>query len=201
MTMRLAVLGDSIAYGVGADHASHTIAERLRHALATREVLVEPRVFAVPGARSAGLARQVQRALSFQPDLAVAIIGANDLTHFVPPVEAAEHLRRAVRDLRDAGAEVVVAPAPDLSMVPHVPPVMRAVVRAGSLALRAAQVQAVLAEDGRVADASGATSVAFAGDRSLFSLARFHPSSAGSAVIAEALLPVVLDAATAARAA
>lgn len=200
MTLRLAVLGDSIAYGVGADHASHTIAERLRLALATHDVRVEPRVFAVPGARSAGLARQVGRALSFQPDLAVAIIGANDLTHFVPHVEAADHLRRAVRDLRAAGAEVVVAPAPDLSRVPHVPSAMRAIVKAGSLALRAAQVQAVVGEGGRVADASGATSAAFGVDGSLFSADRFHPSSAGYAVIAEALLPAVLDAATAARA-
>ena len=201
MTMRLAVLGDSIAHGVGADHHSHTIGERLRHALGDRGILVEPRVFAVPGARSAGLARQVQRALPFQPDLAVTIIGANDLTHFVPHAEAAGHLRRAVRDLRAAGAEVVVAPAPDLSTVPHVPTAMRAVVRAGSLALRAAQVQVVVDEGGRVADAPGDTSAAFGLDGSLFSADRFHPSSAGYAVIAEALLPAVLDAATAVRAA
>lgn len=201
MTLRLAVLGDSIAYGVGADHPSHTLAERLRHALAAHDLPVEPRVFAVPGARSAGLARQVQRALAFRPHLAVTIIGANDLTHFVPHAEAADHLRRAVRDLRAAGAEVVVAPAPDLSTVPHVPTAMRAVVRAGSLALRVAQVQVVLAEGGRVADASETTAAAFGRDRSLFSLDRFHPSSAGYAVIADSLLPVVLDAAMAARAA
>ena len=197
MTLRLAILGDSIAYGVGADHPSHTLAERLRKGLAHQGVAVEPQVFAVPGARSAGLARQVRGALPFGPDIALTIIGANDLTHFVPHAEATEHLRRAVRDLRAASAEVVVAPAPDLSTVPHVPTAMRAVVKAGSLALRAAQVQATLAEGGRVADASGATSAAFGGDRSLFAVDRFHPSSAGYAVIAAALLPVVLDAAAA----
>ena len=46
MTMRLAVLGDSIAYGVGADHPSHTIAQRLTTALSDRGVDVEPKVFA-----------------------------------------------------------------------------------------------------------------------------------------------------------
>lgn len=202
MTLRLALLGDSIAYGVGADHPSHTLAERLRAALEGRgDDTVEPRVFAVSGARSAGLPAQVRRALSWQPQLAVMVIGANDLTHFVPHDEAAGHLQRAVRDLRAQGVEVVVAPAPDLSIVPHVPPAMRPLVQAGSRALRTAQVAAVLAEGGRVADPTASTADAFATNRSLFSRDRFHPSSAGYEVIANALLPVVIEAATAARAA
>src|SRR4051794_8997997 len=114
MIMRLAVLGDSIAHGVGADDPSHTPAERLRSALAADGIVAEPRVFAVPGARSAGLGRQLRQALAWQPNLAVVVIGANDLTHLVPPDQAADHLRRTVRDLRGGGAEVVVAPAPDL---------------------------------------------------------------------------------------
>lgn len=198
MTLRLALLGDSIAYGVGADHPSHTLAERLRTALEGRGVAVESRVFAVSGARSAALPGQVRRALSWQPHLAVTVIGANDLTHNVPHDEAAGHLQRAVRDLRVQGVEVVVAPAPDLSIVPHVPPAMRPLVQAGSRALRTAQVAAVLAEGGRIADPTASTSSAFATDRSLFSRDRFHPSSAGYEVIANALLPVVMEAATAA---
>lgn len=201
MTLRLAVLGDSIAYGVGADHPSHTLAERIRSALAAQGVVVEPRVFAVPGARSAGLPAQVRRALAWQPHLAVTVIGANDLTHFVPHDQAVQHLRSALRSLREQEVEVVVAPAPDLSIVPHVPPAMRGIVRAGSLALRSAQVRAVVEEGGRIADVSSSTSDAFGRDRSLFSSDRFHPSSAGYAVIAETLVPVVMEAAAAVRAA
>lgn len=199
MTTRLAVLGDSIAYGVGADHPSHTLAQRLRSALAGHGITVEPKVFARSGARSADLASQVRRALDWGPHLVVVVIGANDLTHFVPHGDAAEQLRVAVRRLRDRDAEVVVAPAPDLSMLPHVPPVMRPVVQAGSLALRRAQVRAVLEEGGRVADATAGTSSAFGSDSTLFSRDRFHPSSAGYAVIAEALVPTVLEAVSAAR--
>jgi lysophospholipase L1-like esterase len=152
-------------------------------------------VFARPGARSAHLRGQVDKALAWQPTLAVVVIGANDLTHFVSAVEAADELARAVRRLRADGAEVVVAPAPDLSAVPHVPPALRTVVRSAGELLRQRQVRAVLDEGGRVADPDQRASRAFAADPSLFSADRFHPSSAGYAVIADSLLPAVVEAA------
>lgn len=197
--VRLAVLGDSIAYGQGAAARADTPGERLARALREAGYDVELRVFAVPGAVSADLERQVARALGWPPDIAVVVIGANDLTHFVPPEQAAGHLDRAIRGLRAAGAETVVAPAPDLSVVPHVPVPMRAVVRAASAVLRAAQVRAATGAGARVADVDAGTSAAFASDRRLFSGDRFHPSSAGYAVIAGALVPEVLAAATAMR--
>ena len=150
--------------------------------------------FAVPGARSAGLHRQVEQVVGWSPDVAVIVIGANDLTHREPVVAAVRALADAVRRLRTTGAEVVVAPAPDLSAVPHVPPALRAVVRAAGDALRRAQVEAASAEGAHVADPDQRASHAFAVDPSLFSADRFHPSSAGYAVIADALLPVVLAA-------
>lgn len=198
MTLRLAVLGDSIAHGVGARHADHTLASRITADLRGRGVSVHPRVFAVSGARSADLGHQVDRALAWVPHVALVVIGANDLTHFVPVESAAADLRGAVRRLRLLGAEVVVAPAPDLSIVPHVPPALRPVVREGSAVLRRAQVRVTLEEGGRVADEDGSTSSAFAEDRSLFSGDRFHPSSSGYGVIAASLLPVVHAAAHAA---
>jgi len=198
MTIRFAVLGDSIAYGVGADDVSHTLASRISTHLAENGIAAEPRVFAVSGARSADLARQVDRASPWRPHLALIVIGANDLTHLVPVGEAAADLREAVRRLREVGAEVVVAPAPDLSIVPHVPPAYRGLVRDGSALLRKAQVAVTLEEAGRIADADGATSEAFARDRSLFAGDRFHPSSTGYRVIAAALAPVLHAAAVAA---
>jgi lysophospholipase L1-like esterase len=194
MTLRLAVLGDSIGFGQGATRREDTPAERLTRALGAREIRVVATVLAVPGARSSGLRAQVDRALEWRPDLAVVVIGANDLGHRVPPAEAAGRLRTAVRRLREASVDVVVAPAPDLSVVPHVPAAYRGLLQAASALLRAEQIAAVEAEGGRVADRSGATSAAFASDPGLFSGDSFHPSSAGYAVIAEALLPEVLAA-------
>lgn len=191
--VRMVVLGDSIACGQGADRIAERPARRLVRALAERGYAVERRVVAVSGSRSSALAGQVDQTLPWRPDLAVIIIGANDLTHRVSPWEAARDLGSAVRRLRETGCDVVVAPAPDLSVVPGVPPALRPVVQAGSALLRSRQVAAVRAAGGHVADPGNATSAAFAADRALFSADSFHPSGAGYAVIAENLLPTVLE--------
>jgi lysophospholipase L1-like esterase len=197
MTLRLAILGDSIGYGVGAARPADALGPRLASDLATAGLHAQTRTFAVPGARSADLARQARAATRWQPDVAVIVIGANDLTHLVPPDRAAAHLGQVVRRLRAADVEVVVAPAPDLSVIPHVPPAMRALVQGGSALLRRAQARETLAAGGRIADPDGSTSAAFAADPALFSWDRFHPSSAGYAMIAKALAPAVRAAAMA----
>ncbi len=193
--VRLAVLGDSIAWGQGASRPDERLAPRLVAGLAQHRIEAIAQVFAVPGARSRGLEAQVGRAGAWRPHVTVIVIGANDLTHLEPTEVAARHLATAVRRLRDAGSEVVVAPAPDLSAVPHVPAPLRDVVRAAADDLRSLQTAAVIAAGGRVADRDHETSRAFASDRTLFAADRFHPSGAGYAVIASTLLPVVLEAA------
>ena len=195
VTLKLAVLGDSIAWGQGAARERERLAPRLVEGLERHGFEVSARVFAVPGARSAGLAAQVTACVPWGPDLAVVVIGANDLTHLVPLDGAVDALGLAVRRLRAAGAEVVVAPAPDLSTVPHVPIFLRDAVRAAGEELRTRQSAVVLREQGRVADADHRASRAFGSDRSLFSADLFHPSSAGYAVIADSLLPTLLEAA------
>jgi lysophospholipase L1-like esterase len=193
MTTRFAVLGDSIAWGQGASRESERLGPRLVEALALRGHEVELRVLAVPGARSSGLAAQVERVRGWRPDLVLIVIGANDLTHLEPVEPAVQALGRAVGALRES-AEVVVAPAPDLSAVPHVPVALRPVVQAAGDAFRARQVQTVLDHGGLVADPDQRASHAFATDPRLFSRDRFHPSGAGYAVIADSVLPVLLEA-------
>jgi lysophospholipase L1-like esterase len=199
--LAFAVLGDSIAFGQGASRPADTVGARLAAELAQSGTPTEVRVFAVPGADSLTLASQVQRATAWRPELALIIIGANDLTHFVAPERAAALLGDAIRTLRAVGAEVVVGPAPDLSVVPWVPEHMRTVVREGSQLLRRAQSRAALDAGARVADIGGGSSARFATDPALFSADGFHPSSAGYAVIAAALAPLVRTAAAAATAA
>ncbi len=189
------MLGDSIGWGQGAARERDTLAPRLSEGLELRGFEPETRVFARPGARSSGLAGQVDLCLQWRPDLVVVVIGANDLTHLEPVEPAVRALGDAVRRLRAIGAQVVVAPAPDLSAIPHVPVFLRDVVRTAGDSFREHQVAAVLAEGGRIGDPEKRASHAFASDPTLFSADRFHPSSAGYSVIADSLLPAVVAAA------
>jgi lysophospholipase L1-like esterase len=156
---------------------------------------VDLHVLAIPGAVSAQLAGQVRRAEPLRADLAVVVIGANDLARFVPPERAASDLCAAVTALRSGGSDVVVVPAPDMSSVPFVPPAFRPAVRAASAQLQHRQTLVAEAAGADVAGISAEVGRAFSSDPALFSADRFHPSSAGYARIAAALAPAVLAAA------
>ncbi|SDG58372.1 Lysophospholipase L1 [Lentzea fradiae] len=189
--MRLCLLGDSIAAGVGSTRREDTLGPLLATRLRQAGHPVDLTVHAVPGARSADLRAQVRRAVAGSVDVAVVVIGANDLTRFVPAHVGAQQLHDAVADLREAKAAVVVATAPDLSVVAHVPPALRDVVSAVSRDYAEAQQRAVIKAGGVVAHVERAVTSLFAADPSLFATDRFHPSAAGYRAIAEALAPAV----------
>jgi lysophospholipase L1-like esterase len=195
VTLTLAVLGDSIAYGQGATRTSDTVGSRLAAHLTNNGITTKAAVLAIPGARSDSLPGQVAQAKTLRPELALIIIGANDLTHFVPPQLAARHLGDAVGALTAAGAKVVVAPAPDLSVIPWLPAQVRAAVRSASGVLQQAQARAALAAGARVVTIGAAVTARFAGEANLFSADRFHPSSAGYAFITELVTPAIQAAA------
>ncbi|CAA9221110.1 MAG: lipolytic enzyme, G-D-S-L family [uncultured Blastococcus sp.] len=197
--LRLLVLGDSIAYGTGARSLDDTLGRRLAAALTAEGFDVELRVLAVPGAVSADLAAQVRRAQPLDADLAVVVIGANDLARFLPPEQAARSLATAVGELRSHGTDVVVVPAPDMSSVPFVPPAFRPLVQAACAQLQRRQAEVASSAGATVADIAAEVGRAFVADPAMFSGDRFHPSSAGYARIAAALAPTVVSAARARR--
>lgn len=196
--LRLAVLGDSIAFGTGAARPQDALGPRLAAALQADGHDVDLRVLAVPGAVSADLAAQVRRAVPAPdgaPDVAVVVVGANDLARLVPAERSVTALTGAVRALRQSGTDVVVVPAPDMSSIPFVPPAFRPVVRAASAVLQRRQEEAAAAAGARVAAVAAHVGRSFEADPAMFAADRFHPSSAGYAAIAAALTPFVLDAA------
>jgi len=190
-SMRFLVLGDSLAFGTGATSPEHTLGARLTRTLEQAGHAVELHVVAVPGATSLDLAAQVRRA--GDADVALLVIGANDLTRRVPVALAAAALGTAVGELRERGTEVLVVPTPDLSSVAWVPPAFRAVVAGICDQLRARQTLAAEAAGAVVAPVAPELTRRFATDPSMFSGDRFHPSSSGYALVADALAAHLLE--------
>ena len=98
------------------------------------------------GARSADLDAQLDRVLGGTapaPDVAILMIGANDVTHGVRPSVSVRHLAAAVTRLREAGVAVVVGTCPDLGTVKPIRHPLRLVSRRWARSLAAAQTIAV----------------------------------------------------------
>ncbi|WP_240490806.1 GDSL-type esterase/lipase family protein, partial [Amycolatopsis vancoresmycina] len=151
--LRLCILGDSLAAGVGSTREADTLGPRLARRLRDAGHALHLRVHGVPGARSADLDRQVGVALGGGVDLALIVIGANDLAGFVSPAVGARQLHDAVARLVRAGARVIVVPAPDLGIVARVPGPYRQLVSAASGHYAQAQAEAAIRAGGAVAAA------------------------------------------------
>jgi lysophospholipase L1-like esterase len=191
----LAVLGDSSAVGLGVERAAETPGVLVAAALA--EIAERPvRLvrLAVSGAESRDLDAQVDRALPERPDVTLIMIGANDVTARSRPEDAVRHLTGAVRRLRAAGCEVVVGTCPDLGTIRPIAQPLRWLARRWSREMAAAQTVAVVEAGGRTVSLGSILGPSFASDRTLFSIDEFHPSAAGYAAAAAAILPSVADA-------
>jgi lysophospholipase L1-like esterase len=189
------VLGDSSAVGLGVERASETpgvlIAAALTE-LAERPVRLVR--LAKSGAKSPDLDAQVDKALVEQPDVALIMIGANDVTSRARPAVSVRHLAEAVTRLTEAGCEVVVGTCPDLGTIRPIGQPLRTLARRWSRQMAAAQTVAVVEAGGRTVSLGSVLGPAFASDRTMFSSDEFHPSAVGYAQAAAVLLPSVADA-------
>ncbi|GAA2949208.1 SGNH/GDSL hydrolase family protein [Streptomyces enissocaesilis] len=194
--LRLAMLGDSTAAGQGVRRAGHTPGALLASGLAAvAERPVALHNVAQPGARSDDLERQVTVALADrerQPDVCVIMVGANDVTHRMPPTQSVRHLASAVRRLRTAGAEVVVGTCPDLGTIEPVYQPLRWLARRVSRQLAAAQTIGTVEQGGRTVSLGDLLGPEFlANPRELFGPDNYHPSAEGYATAAMAVLPTL----------
>ena len=190
-----AVLGDSSAVGLGVDRATETPGVLIAAALAElAERPVRLVRLAVSGAESRELDPQVEKALAERPDVALIMIGANDVTTRTKPAVSVRHLEDAVRRLVGAGCEVVVGTCPDLGTIRPIGQPLRTLARKWSREMAAAQTIAVVEAGGRTVSLGSVLGPAFASDRSMFSADEFHPSALGYAQAAAVLLPSVADA-------
>jgi lysophospholipase L1-like esterase len=192
--LELAVVGDSSAAGLGADSPDQTPGAVIARGLAAvsgRRVRLT--TVAVVGARSGDLPSQLDRLLAItRPDVTVVMVGANDVSHRVRPADSVRHLTQAVERLRENGSEVVVGTCPDLGTIEPVAQPLRLIARRLSRDLAAAQTVAAVEAGARTVSLGDLLGPEFRRvPHEMFSADRFHPSSAGYAAAAAAVLPSV----------
>ena len=190
--LRMAVLGDSTAAGFGVDRGRDTPGALLAGgiaAMADRPVRLT--VAAVNGAASDDLERQLVTLLETEPELDIALImiGANDVTQRIKLADSVRMLGETVRRLRAAGAEVVVGTCPDLGTIEPVRPPLRTIARRASRQLAAAQTIAVVEAGGRSVSLGALLGPEFEHRPEMFASDRYHPSAQGYQTAAMALLP------------
>lgn len=192
--LHLVLLGDSIAAGLGAERRKQTLGGRLAKGLAaSAERPVRLHTAAVVGSEASSLRGQVERLpAEWTPDIAVIVVGSNDVTHRVPVSESVAHLTEAIATLRERGACVVVGTCPDLGALREAAQPWRAVASGASRQLAAGQARAA-ARGGAVAVSLHRVvgPVFRARPDEMFSVDGFHPSALGYRRTAEALLPAV----------
>lgn len=195
-SIRIAVLGDSGAAGLGAQSAHDTMGAVIAAGVAQtmrRGVVLQNH--AVVGAVTADLDAQIDRALWSAPHVAVIFIGGNDVTHLVPRQRSAAQLSAAVARLRSYGTAVVVGTCPDLGTVRPIPQPLRAMMRRRSRQLAAAQASATAGAGGAPVALGALLGPEFeAAPEMMFSADRFHPSAQGYTAAAQVMLPAVLEA-------
>ena len=195
--IELLLLGDSIAAGLGADLPRETLGARLAKRVARKaERSVRLRTAARVGSESSMLADQLATLpLSYRPDVAVVIVGGNDVTHRVPVAESVRHLEETIAVLRGRGAAVVVGSCPDLGALRPVPQPLRALGSRASRQLAEAQEAAALRSGAHAVSLADVVGPFFiTNPEEMFSLDRFHPSALGYQRTAKAIAPSVLAA-------
>ena len=197
--LELAILGDSLAAGFGANDSDDTVGVLLAKGLvAASEQPVQLRNVAMVGAESKDLAAQI--AHLEHPDVklevVVIIVGGNDVLRFQRIGASVQYLASAVRDLRRRGCHVVVATCPDMGTVRLFAQPLRLLAHLLSRLLATAQTIVVLRAGGRTVSLADTLGPSFKRQPAdMFSADHIHPSSEGYARAAEVLLPSVCAAA------
>lgn len=195
--LELVLLGDSLAAGLGATRRKETLGGRVAKAVA-KELQRPVRLCtaAVVGSESSALAGQLDALPEdYRADVAIIVVGGNDVTHLVPPWTAAEQLEQAVLRLQEQGIVVVIGTCPDLGTLQPVPQPLRAVLSRMSRRLALEQTKVAWRTGAVPVDLREAVGPTFREQPDeMFSPDRFHPSPAGYRRTAEALVPAVVTA-------
>ncbi|QUR68651.1 SGNH/GDSL hydrolase family protein [Mycobacterium spongiae] len=194
----LMVFGDSTATGYGCTSAEEVPGVLIaRHLAQQTGKRIRLSTKAIVGATSKGVCGQVDAMFVAgpPPDVAVIMIGANDVTALNGVGPSAERLGSVVRKLRARGAEVVVGTCPDLGVITAIPQPLRVLAHARGVQLARAQTAAVKAAGGVPVPLGHLLGPKFrAMPELMFSDDQYHPSAAAYRLAADELVPALLDA-------
>lgn len=189
--LRLVMLGDSHAAGVGVAATAETVGGRIAARLARVGWLVSLSSVAVSGSRAGDLGPQVSRALLNRPNVAVVLIGANDALRLTRLSKVRRNLADAVHRLRGAGVDVVVGCCPDLGAARAIDQPLRALIAWRGRLVARTQVVAVHGAEGTAVDLAAMTGPVFRADPGTLCTDAYHPNADGYRLWADVLLPQV----------
>jgi len=195
--IELLLLGDSIAAGLGAEGPKRTLGAQLARRLAKRtQRAVRLHTAALVGAETSMLRAQLAGLPAhYTADVAVIVVGGNDVTHRVRTSVSRKHLAEAIESLQENGTQVVVGTCPDLGALSALPQPLRSLAAIASRQLAAAQRDVALELGARAVSLGDVVGPFFVSrPDEMFAVDRFHPSGNGYRRTAKALLPSVLAA-------
>ena len=184
---RFVALGDSVTEGVGDPQPDGQLrgwADRLAEALSAADGDLEYTNLAVRGLKTEEVReQQLQAALELRPDLASALVGMNDLLEpNFDPSSFERELTSLVGPLRDAGAVVLMATFPDITLFSPLPArlttgIRRRLADASEVVRSVAGVHGALLLD--------ANDFPEAREREIISVDRLHPGPRGHVLLAQ----------------
>ncbi|HKI38950.1 MAG: SGNH/GDSL hydrolase family protein [Mycobacterium sp.] len=196
--LHLMIFGDSTATGYGCVHADEVPGVLIARGLAQqtgRRVRLTTK--AIVGATSKGVCGQVDAMFVAgpPPDVAVLMLGANDVTALNGLTQSAQRAGLAVRKLRDRGAVVIVGTCPDLGVISAIPQPLRSLTHERCGQLARAQTASIREAGGVPVPLAQLLAPKFrALAEAMFSADGYHPSAIAYAHAADALLAALCDA-------
>jgi lysophospholipase L1-like esterase len=187
--VRLLVVGESTAVGVGATRPDAALAPRLAEALARRQGrAVRWQVVGENGIRAAGLAAKLARHRELlAADVAVVLLGANDTSGLTGLGRWQRDLGDVLELLRERCGRILVAPVPPFHLFRLLPHPLRWLLGHRGLALCAAR--RALAEPGRVIVMEGD----FPTERRYLATDGYHPSDLAYDVWARQIKEIIIN--------
>ncbi|MFV1877264.1 SGNH/GDSL hydrolase family protein [Nioella sp.] len=187
-TLRLLILGDSSAAGVGAEHQDEALSGQIAAALAPHRQL-DWRLEARTGATSRSTLARLETLPHQRYDAVLLVLGVNDVTSFAPLHRILADRDRIARTVaeRFMAPRLIITGIPPLGQFPLLPDPLRWI-----LGHRATRLERMLAEQ---AESAGHPYLPFTMpmQQDLMAEDGFHPSALAYMHWATALLPHLLD--------